>query len=988
MAFGKNKPTDVTSQEDTTQQVEDEIVDLEEEENNQNVEQPKIQKKTKQKVEKVEEIKPLYDEVNLIGAGKSKNPGGSKSWSCKHCHEKYTSSYTRTHHHFFGAPPGTKCEIKRCKAMMNNREAFLELQKRVKDAEAKGVSKSLRSSVVTKKNTKPMEQHFAVMERSAVDLKIARAFYANGIPFNVLRNPQFREMVNAIRKAPEGYKAPSSEKARTVLLDECVRDVEKDLTPFKDTWYSQGISIVSDGWSNIKHKPLINVLAVNSRGAMFMYAEDFSGVEKTGAAIAEFLNKAIESVGPSNVLSVVTDNAANCKAAGKEVEKVYKHIFWSPCCVHTLNLIFKDFANEFDWLDETYSKGKTIVKYFLNHGQALSIFRENSNLELLKVAKTRFASHYILLKRLMKCREALSTTISLNSWRDWVKQGDEHTKMIGQLVVETIRDENFWEQVEDILKVTKPLFLMVKFCDGEGPKMGEIYERMDNMLGKIKDVMEDTMYSSSFPEVEQIIVKRWDKMTIPLHCLGFALSPRFYDTHYLETVAPGGTRRKAPNLDVEVVQGVMSAFSRIVESNEEFRLLREQFAIFHQKKGLYSLPAAQMDAVTMEAIDWWATYGAETSELADVAIKVLSQPISSSSAERNWSTYSYIHSVKRNRLNSKRADKLVYIHSNIRLVSRFSEAYKDGPHKKWDMDPESTYLEGSTFESEWEGLDDEDDPKGKGKKQRQGLSESRSRSAIPYRSVPRIRLKIPIFTSGLNIPIPIAINPQPIYINWLHSKPPNTVLYISFGSFLPIPDSEFKEIAAGVLSSGVSFLWVTRGKTANLKEILGHGENGMVVEWCDQMVVLSHSSVGGFWTHCGWNSVKEGLFSSVPMLTFPLILDQPLNEKMIVCDWGVGRKVRANGAERFTRGEIAEVVRGFMDTESVERVGMVERAGWVREICRDGLTVDGDLEGDENTAKLMNLTADKMSIAFVVGSVTQIRKRCEDKDQFEDKAER
>ncbi|KAJ9539539.1 hypothetical protein OSB04_032272 [Centaurea solstitialis] len=389
MAFGKNKPTDVTSQEDTTQQVEDEIVDLEEEENNQNVEQPKIQKKTKQKVEKVEEIKPLYDEVNLIGAGKSKNPGGSKSWSCKHCHEKIA---------------------------------------KVKDAEAKGVSKSLRSSVVTKINTKPMEQHFAVMERSAVDLKIARAFCANGIPFNVLRNPQFREMVNAIRKAPEGYKAPSSEKARTVLLDECVRDVEKDLTPFKDTWYSQGISIVSDGWSNIKHKPLINVLAVNSRGAMFMYAEDFSGVEKTGAAIAEFLYKAIETVGPSNVLSVVRDNAANCKAAGKEVEKVYKHIFCSPCCVHTLNLIFKDFANEFDWLDETYSKGKTIVKYFLNHGQALSIFRENSNLELLKVAKTRFASHYILLKRLMKCREALSTTISLNSWRDWVKQGDEHTK--------------------------------------------------------------------------------------------------------------------------------------------------------------------------------------------------------------------------------------------------------------------------------------------------------------------------------------------------------------------------------------------------------------------------------------------------------------------------------------------------------------------------------------------------------------------------------
>jgi hypothetical protein len=271
------------------------------------------------------------------------------------------------------------------------------------------------------------------MGRDAVDMKIIRGLCANGIPFNVLRNPQFVEMVMAINKGPEGYKPPSSEKARTTLLDECKRHVDKDLAPIKDTWYHHGVSIVSDGWSNIKHKPLINVLAVNSRSAMFMYAEDFSGVEKTGIAIAEFLIQAIEEIGPSNVLQVVTDNAANCKAAGKEVQKVYKHIFWSPCVVHTLNLIFKDFAEAFEWLYNTYKQGKTIVKYILNHSQVLAIFRANSKLELLKVAKTRFASHYILLKHLLDCWEALATTVVLNSWKEWVRQGDENTRNMGSL---------------------------------------------------------------------------------------------------------------------------------------------------------------------------------------------------------------------------------------------------------------------------------------------------------------------------------------------------------------------------------------------------------------------------------------------------------------------------------------------------------------------------------------------------------------------------
>ncbi|KAJ9566933.1 hypothetical protein OSB04_002899 [Centaurea solstitialis] len=215
--------------------------------------------------------------------------------------------------------------------------------------------------------------------------------------------------------------------------------------------------------------------------------------------------------------------------------------------------------------------------------------------------------------------------------------------------------------------------------------MGEIYERMDDMLGEIKDVMKENAYSSYYPEVEKIVVDRWDKMTIPVHCLGFALNPRFYHKIYLDKLAPAGLARKAPNEDVEVVRGVMDTFTKIAKNDEEDKLLREKFTRFHTKKGIYSMVATQANSVTMDAIYWWSSYEAETRELAEVAKKVLSQPISSSSAERNWSTYSYIHNDKRNRLNSKRSDKLVFIHSNIRLLSQFSEDYKSGPYKKWDV---------------------------------------------------------------------------------------------------------------------------------------------------------------------------------------------------------------------------------------------------------------------------------------------------------------
>lgn len=64
--------------------------------------------------------------------------------------------------------------------------------------------------------------------------------------------------------------------------------------------------------------------------------------------------------------------------------------------------------------------------------------------------------------------------------------------------------------------------------------------------------------------------------------------------------------------------------------------------------------------------------------------------------------------MKRNRPNSTRADKLVFIHSNIRLQSRFTASYKDGPYKKWDIDPEHTSIDDSIVRLEdmrWRCLD-------------------------------------------------------------------------------------------------------------------------------------------------------------------------------------------------------------------------------------------------------------------------------------------
>lgn len=391
---------------------------------------------------------------------------------------------------------------------------------------------------------------------------------------------------------------------------------------------------------------------------------------------------------------MVTDNASNCKAAGREIQKVHNHIFWSPCTAHTLNLIFKDFARKFPWMEDTYTAGKAIVNFFRSHCHCLAMFRNNSHLDLLKVAKTRFASHYILLERLRTVRDGLTTTVVTRQWKDWVKSCSSDQQQQAKAIVDTINDEYFWTLVDNILAITEPIYSVLRFSDGEGPKMGEIYERMDNMVGKIKDIMtqDDNPHKHDYPQVEEIIMDRWEKMNTPLHSLAFALNPKYYDQRYIEKPAPGGFVRKAPNKDPDVMKGVLEAIKKIGDDASEQKILREQFTHFISKKGMYALSSVKQDAYSMDAIDWWETYGSETPDLAAIAIKILSQPISSSSAERIWSTYEYVHSAKRNKLNAKNADKLVYIHSNLRLLSRANESYKKGPHSKWDIDPNDSTI--------------------------------------------------------------------------------------------------------------------------------------------------------------------------------------------------------------------------------------------------------------------------------------------------------
>lgn len=123
-------------------------------------------------------------------------------------------------------------------------------------------------------------------------------------------------------------------------------------------------------------------------------------------------------------------------------------------------------------------------------------------------------------------------------------------------------------------------------------------------------------------------------------------------------------------------------------------------------------------------------------------------------------------------------------------------------------------------------------------------------------------------------------------LNWLDGKSPGTVVYVCFGSTTEFTTSQLHELALGLEACRHPFVWVVgKGGDESLPD--GFEERvrgrGLVIKgWAPQILILNHATVGGFVTHCGWNSSLEGITAGLPFVTWPIFADQFYNEKLIV----------------------------------------------------------------------------------------------------------
>ncbi|KAJ1274180.1 hypothetical protein BS78_05G043200 [Paspalum vaginatum] len=190
------------------------------------------------------------------------------------------------------------------------------------------------------------------------------------------------------------------------------------------------------------------------------------------------------------------------------------------------------------------------------------------------------------------------------------------------------------------------------------------------------------------------------------------------------------------------------------------------------------------------------------------------------------------------------------------------------------------------------------------------------------------------------------------YMDWLGAQLDRPVVYVSFGSISKLTKKQMDEITRGLKQCGRPYLLVLRSDGLEDDDDDSHSlQNnahiqGMVVDWCNQLEVLSHPAVGCFISHCGWNSTIEAVASGVPIIGVPHRFDQPTNVYLVEEEWGVGVRGERNSDGVLTGAELARCIGLVMD-EGKKAMAIRERARALKELAQAaGRSIGGSSERD------------------------------------------
>ena len=497
--------------------------------------------------------------------------------------------------------------------------------------------------------------HVTPTEKSKIDLMCAQMIFELNLPFKVVESDVFRDYSATLNSA---YRPPSAKTLSTTLLDRVYNERNKELEAFLAG--AENLTIVSDGWSNIRRDHIVNYVIVRQKPnftstSYFYRSTCTNGTQQTAKNVFLDLKKVIEEIGDKKICAVVTDNCSVMQKVWELIEKYFPHISANGCAPHVLNLLIKDIFSIRDNM-YTLSVAKDISKFVRNHNIVLDRFRKIQSAHrssgliekitaLTLPCDTRWYASHSCIRALLINKSCI---LSLFQDRDFNSELRDRGVVSIEKIIGYVNDFQLWNKFEALDSMLSPISKAIGELESDQTDLSWVY------LSFLK--------LRKMTSIKSFVNSRWNFLHTESMGIAYLLNP----------FSEGG-KGFIGNDRFDAYNALINRFTQTflhdsTDLEEEEKAINgfkaEVNAYLSEISPINKSSNLKIVAKGMDPLGFWINWGTDYKRLRTIAITIFSICTSSASSERVWSLFDFIHSKRRNRLSNEKVEKLVFIYAN------------------------------------------------------------------------------------------------------------------------------------------------------------------------------------------------------------------------------------------------------------------------------------------------------------------------------------
>ena len=460
------------------------------------------------------------------------------------------------------------------------------------------------------------------------------------------------------------YKLPSRDAISGPLLDNVYKQVKNRTEQVVEKLLH--INVITDESTDINTARICNISIHSPRGSLHYLSEDIRAMQTTAATSAQWLRNHLNQVAnhnPDRINSITNDTGATMFSMWEEVEKFpeFKHVFFIPCDSHGIQLLFKDLL-KIPRFNDTIQQAQAVVTAFRKAPLQYARLRTcqqacyGRHISLVLSVITRWGTQYRLVESVLKSKDALKRYVC--DYEDLPAN-----KRIKQPVIDIIKQREFWNGLELMRELLKPMDVLLKMSESGQSHLGHVLNRWMDFLKHLREKRVEIDELDMFISANGTFSQRYTRQVLPIHIVAYYLMP---ETTLCDRQHPDRTKASIP---VHMEQQITAFFRRYTSSEADAKILIREFLCFRAQQPPFEPARIFWEESGNPSLFWDLAMG-DTHFLSRIASRIFSTPVNSVASERAFSVRNVIHTKTRNRLHSAKADKLAYLYTNARVLAR------------------------------------------------------------------------------------------------------------------------------------------------------------------------------------------------------------------------------------------------------------------------------------------------------------------------------